>query len=172
MSKVCRKADLCCTRSVDLERQHKEKTMGRPIQKRKIGTGTAKIQVTSARFSTGGVVTGSSDQPLYIDRQRSSLRFKIAQVGSATTEVLQLVPKATPAAGEFSIMVTLDSVGDTNLDDSSVYYVAKLHNRTVSVCQDDDESTMIHLPYTLQAGDNDEELLGDGFVLANIDAQA
>ena len=146
--------------------------MGRPIQERKIGVGTAKIQVTSARFSAGGVVTGSSDQPLYIERQRSSLRFKIAQVGSDTTEVLQLVPKATPAAGEFSILVTVDDDADGALNDSSVYYVAKLHNRTVSVCQDDDESTMIHLPYTLQAGDNDQALLGDGFVLANIDAQA
>ena len=34
---MCRKADLCCTRSVDLERQHKEKTMGRPINKRYFG---------------------------------------------------------------------------------------------------------------------------------------
>jgi|AACY02.5.fsa_nt_gi hypothetical protein len=146
--------------------------MGRPIQERKIGVGTAKIQVTSARFSTGPVVTGSSDQPLYIERQRSSLRFKIAQVGSTTTEVLKLVPKATPAAGEFSIMVTLDGIADGDLDDSSVYYVAKLHNKTVSVCLDDDETSMIHLPYTLQAGDNDQELLADGFILANIDAQA
>jgi len=164
------------TRPVDLERQHKEKTMGRPIQQRKIGTGSAKIQVTSAYFTgAGSATTGGTASPLYIDRQRSSVRFKVAQVGSDTTEVLRLVPKSSPAEGEFSIMVTLDDTADGAYNDSSIYYVAKLHNRTVSVCQNDDETTMIHLPYTLQPGENDQETEGleiDGFVLANIDTQA
>jgi len=159
------------THRVDLERQHKEKQMGRPIQKRKIGTGSAKIQVSSARFTGGSVITGGSENPLYIDRQRSSLQFIIKDVNGTESEKLQLVGKATPGEGQFNIMVTLDNVADNNLDDSSVYYVVKLHNRTVSVQPDDDPSNMIHLPYTLQAGENDQELLGDGFTLANIDTQ-
>jgi len=147
--------------------------MGRPIQKRKIGAGEAKIQVTSAYFTgDGSATTGGTATPLYIERQRSSRRFKVTQVGTGKTEVLLMTPKATPAEGEFSIQITLDSVADTNLDDSSLYYAYRLHNRTVSCCPDDDESNMIHLPYTLQDGENDQELLADGFILANIDTQA
>ena len=156
------------THRVDLERQHKEKTMGRPIQKRKIGQGSAKIEVTAARFSTGGVISGDIADPLYIDRQRGSLQFIVKN--SSSEEKLKLVGKATPAAGEFCIAVTIDDDADTNLDDSAVYYVTKLHNRTVSCQPDDDPTGQIHLPYQLSTtGDN--EILGDGFTLANIDVQ-
>jgi hypothetical protein len=142
--------------------------MGRPIQKRKIGRGTTKIEVTAARFSTGGVITGDIDDPLYIDRQRGSLQFLIKN--STNSEKLKLVGKATPAAGEFCIAVTIDDDADGALNDSAVYYVTKLHNRTVSCQPDDDPSGMIHLTYQLTAtGDN--EILGDGFTIANIDVQ-
>ena len=142
--------------------------MGRPIQKRKIGQGSAKIEVTSARFSTGGVISGDIADPLYIDRQRGSLQFLIKN--SLNSEKLKLVGKATPAAGEFNIKVTIDDDADTNLDDSATYYVTKLHNRTVSCQPDDDPTGMIHLPYQLTAT-GDDAILGDGFTLANIDVQ-
>ena len=144
--------------------------MGRPIQQRKIGLGSAKIEVTAARFATGGVVTGDIDNPLYIDRQRGSLQFLVKDKNGTQSQKLKLVGKATPAAGEFCIAVTIDDDADTNLDDSAVYYVTKLHNRTVSCQPDDDATGQIHLPYQLSTtGDN--EILGDGFTLANIDVQ-
>lgn len=144
--------------------------MGRPVQKRKIGLGSAKIEVTAARFSAGGVVTSSVNNPLYIDRQRGSLQFIIKDANGTQSEKLKLVGKATPAAGEFCISVTIDDDADGNLDDSAVYYVTKLHNRTVSCQPDDDASSMIHLTYQLSTtGDN--AILGDGFTLANIDVQ-
>ena len=142
--------------------------MGRPVQKRKIGQGSARIEVTKARFSTGGVITGDIDDPLYIDRQRGSLQFIVKN--STSSEKLKLVGKATPAAGEFCIAVTIDDDADGVLDDSATYYVTKLHNRTVSCQADNDPTTMIHLTYQLSTtGDN--ALLGDGFTIANIDVQ-
>jgi len=144
--------------------------MGRPIQKRKIGLGSAKIEVTAARFSTGGVITGDIANPLYIDRQRGSLQFLIKDKNGTLSEKLELVGKATPAAGEFCIRVTVDTVADSNLDDSAMYYVTKLHNRTVSCQPDDDPTGMIHLPYVLST-DGDDAIVGDGFTLANIDVQ-
>ena len=142
--------------------------MGRPIQKRKIGKGSAKIEVTAARFSTGGVITGDIADPLYIDRQRGSLQFLIKN--SSNSEKLELVGKATPGVGEFCIRVTVDTDADSNLDDSAMYYVTKLHNRTISCQPDDDPTSMIHLPYQLTAT-GDDAILGDGFTLANIDVQ-
>jgi len=98
------------------------------------------------------------------------LTFIVKNSQGTKSEKLTLVGKATPAEGEFNIMVTLDDVVDATLDDSAVYYVTKLHNRTVSCQPDDDPAGMIHLPYQLTAtGDN--EILGDGFTLANIDVQ-
>ena len=144
--------------------------MGRPIQKRKIGLGSAKIEVTAARFSTGSVITGDIDNPLYIDRQRGSLQFLIKDKSSTVSEKLKLVGKATPAAGQFCIKVTIDDDADGALNDSATYYVTKLHNRTVSCQPDDDPSSMIHLPYQLTAT-GDDAILGDGFTLANIDVQ-
>ena len=142
--------------------------MGRPIQKRKIGLGSAKIEVTSARFSTGGVISGSITDPLYIDRQRGSVQFLVKN--STNSEKLKLVGKATPAAGEFNIKVTIDDTVDGVLDDSATYYVTKLHNRTVSCQPDGDHTGMIHLTYQLSST-GDEGILGDGFTIANIDVQ-
>ena len=144
--------------------------MGRPIQKRKIGLGSAKIEVTAARFSTGGVITGDIDNPLYIDRQRGSLQFLIKDKNQTLSEKLKLVGKQTPAAGEFNIKVTIDDDADGSLNDSATYYVTKLHNRTVSCQPDDTPASMIHLPYQLTAT-GDDAILGDGFTLANIDVQ-
>lgn len=145
--------------------------MGRPIQKRKIGLGSAKIEVTAARFSTGGVVTSSIDNQLYIDRQRGSLQFLIKDRNGTVSEKLKLVGKATPGVGEFTISVTIDDDADGDLNDSAVYYVTKLHNRTISCQPDDDASGMIHLTYQLTTEGQDEGILGDGFTIANIDVQ-
>ena len=145
--------------------------MGRPIQKRKIGLGSAKIEVTSARFSTGNVVSSSPNDQLYIDKQRGSLQFLIKNKNNTLSEKLKLVGKATPAAGEFNIKVTLDDTTDGVLDDSATYYVTKLHNKTVSCQPDNDASNMIHLTYQLNTEATDEGIVGDGFTIANIDVQ-
>ena len=42
---------------VDLERQHKEKTMGRPINKDLIGFGTGRIAATRHFFTSGSEAT-------------------------------------------------------------------------------------------------------------------
>jgi len=149
--------------------------MGRPIQKRKIGKGTAKIEVTAAYFTGAGDETSSNvNNPIYIDRQRGSLQFIVKQHNTDNQEKLKLAGKAPAslAEGEFCIAVTIDNDADGNLDDSAVYYVTKLHNRTVSCQPDDDASGMIHLTYQLSANPGKDNLiLGDGFTIANIDVQ-
>jgi len=145
--------------------------MGRPIQSRKIGQGSGKIQVTTAYFTGDGATTsGSVNNELYIDRQRGSLQFIVKNVDGSKSEKLKLVGKATPTEGEFNIAVTLDNNADGIVGDSTVYYVTKLHNRTVSCQPDDDATGRIHLPYELRT-DGDNEVLADGFLLANIDVQ-
>lgn len=145
--------------------------MGRPIQKRKIGQGTAKIEVTSAYFTGGGsAITSALEAPIYIDRQRSSVQFLVVNSQTGASEKLKLVGKASPGEGEFCIAVTIDNDPDGNLDDSTLYYVTKLHNRTVSCQPNNTPGSMIHLAYQLRT-DGDNEVLGDGFTLANIDVQ-
>ena len=146
--------------------------MGRPINKRRIGLGSGKIAVTSARFSTGAVQNDNENGTrLYIYSQRSYKQFLIKSSDGTYSEQLKLVGKATPAAGEFNIKVTLDNVADGALNDSTIYWVTSLHNRTVSCQPDNDALNMIHIPYTLGNETTDEELLGDGFIMGNIDAQ-
>jgi hypothetical protein len=145
--------------------------MGRPIQKRKIGLGSAKIEVTSAYFTgDGGVTTGDIANPLYIDRQRGSLQFLVKDKNGTKSEKLKLVGKANPAAGEMSIRVAIDVTIDGDASsDSTYYYVTKLHNRTVSCQSDNDPTTMVHLPYQLSTGGDD--LVYQDLTLANIDVQ-
>jgi len=144
--------------------------MGRPIQKRRIGLGSTKIEVSSARFSTGGVVSGNIDDPIYIQRQRGTLQFLVTDSASGTSEKLKLVGKATPAAGEFNIRVIVDTTIDGDISgDSTTYYVTRLHNKTVTCQADNDPTTSIHLPYVLSAtGDGTP---GQDLAFATIDVQ-
>jgi hypothetical protein len=135
--------------------------MGRPIQKRQIGDGSNRIQVTAAYFTGDGAVTPTSvGNQLYIDRQRSSRKFLVKDEAGTKSEVLTLVGKATPDEGEFSIQCILD--------DSTVTYVTRLHNRTVSVQEDDDATTLQHLPFTRLTEETDEGQVSNK---ANIDVQ-
>ena len=137
--------------------------MGRPIQKRQIQAGGGRIQVTSAYFTGDGAVTPTSvSGKLYIDNQRSSRKFTVRGMGTNgdKSEVLTLVGKATPAEGEFCIQCILD--------DSTVTYVTRLHNRTVSVQEDNDPTTLQHLPFTRLTEASDEGQVSNK---ANIDVQ-
>jgi len=102
--------------------------MGRPINKRFIGQGAGKIEV-SRYFFTGASEVASTATPAYIVSQRSSRRYKISD--GTTTETLTLVNQGDGdlSAGEFAI--------DAVLDDSNTVQVTKLHNRTVSYEQAD-----------------------------------
>jgi len=110
---------------VDLERQHKEKTMGRPINKDLIGYGTGRVAATRHFFTGGSEATTAA----HIVSQRSTNKFLVRldsdQGDSATGEVLTLVNKANGAlvAGEFRI--------DAILEDSTTVQVTKLRNRTI-----------------------------------------
>ena len=93
--------------------------MGRPINKRKIGQGSGKIQATR-HFFTGA---SESATTAWIVNQRSTNRFTITD--GVTTEVLTLVNQSAGdlSEGQFAI--------DAVLDDSTVVQVTKLHNRTI-----------------------------------------
>jgi|TARA_B110000211_G_C14062605_1_gene546281 hypothetical protein len=97
--------------------------MGRPINKKHIGDGTGKIQVTAVRFAAGAEIAAATES--HIVSQRSTNKFNVTD--GTKTEVCTLVNK-TPgalAASEFCINVA-DSAGVTK-------QVTKLRNRTMQV---------------------------------------
>ena len=131
--------------------------MGRPINKRFIGEGAGKIEV-SRYFFTGASEVASTATPAYIVSQRSSRRYKVSD--GTTTETLTLVNQGDGdlSAGEFAI--------DAVLDNSTVQ-ITKLHNRTVSyeqanidlLAEDTDDSVAsAQIKYNL--GEEDDDVTG------------
>ena len=95
--------------------------MGRPINKKHIGDGAGKIQVTAVKFAAGGEITTES----HIVSQRSTNKFIVTD--GTKTETCTLVNKSIAALGasEFCINVT-DSDGVTK-------QVTKLMNRKMQL---------------------------------------
>jgi len=95
--------------------------MGRPINKKHIGDGAGKIQVTAVKFAAGGEITTES----HIVSQRSSNKFIVTD--GAKTETCTLVNKSIGGLGasEFCINVT-DSDGVTK-------QITKMYNRKMQL---------------------------------------
>jgi hypothetical protein len=143
--------------------------MGRPIQKRKIGNAPGRIAVTNVKWADGSTATDNQNGVrIFISRQRSTRKFLVEASDNSKSEVCTLVGKS-PAlvAGTFDIAVQVgDLIGGS--DGSTLYWAVKLKNRTVDVQADNDPTTRVTLPYTLQTEESDEQdLTADG--IANID---
>jgi len=143
--------------------------MGRPIQKRKIGNAPGRIAVTNVKWADGSTATDNQNGVrIFISRQRSTRKFLVEASDGSKSEVCTLAGKA-PAllAGTFDIAVQVgDLIGGS--DGSTLYWAVKLKNRTVDVQADNDPTTRVTLPYTLQTEESDEQdLTADG--IANID---
>ena len=97
--------------------------MGRPINKKHIGDGAGKIEVTAVRFASGAEVASTVEA--FIVSQRSTNKFRVTAGG--TTEVVTLVNKnpGSLAASEMCINV-VDSDGVSK-------QITKLRNRTFQV---------------------------------------
>ena len=95
--------------------------MGRPINKKHIGDGTGKIQVTAVKFAAGNEITTES----HIVNQRSANKFTVTD--GSKTEVCTLVNKSIGGLGasEFCINVT-DSEGVTK-------QITKMYNRKMQL---------------------------------------
>ena len=95
--------------------------MGRPINKKHIGDGAGKIQVTAVKFAAGGEITTES----HIVSQRSSNKFIVTD--GTKTETCTLVNKSIGGLGasEFCINVT-DSDGVTK-------QITKMYNRKMQL---------------------------------------
>ncbi len=95
--------------------------MGRPINKKHIGDGAGKIQVTAVKFAAGGEITTES----HIVSQRSSNKFIVTD--GSKTETCTLVNKSIGGLGasEFCINVT-DSDGVTK-------QITKMYNRKMQL---------------------------------------
>jgi len=105
--------------------------MGRPINKKHLGSGSGKIQVTSYRLVGGTETTTTQDSVAYIVSQRSTRKFKVrvdASDSSAADVVLTLVNKAAGALGEGEFRISVINPLDSSTDNAS-----KLTNRTVVV---------------------------------------
>jgi hypothetical protein len=106
--------------------------MGRPINKKYLGSGAGKIQVTSYRLVGGTETTTTQDSLAYIVSQRSTRKFKVrvdaVADSSAADVVLTLVDKAAGALGEGEFRISVVNPLDSSTDNAS-----KLTNRTVVV---------------------------------------
>jgi len=129
--------------------------MGRPINKRKIGQGVGKLEV-SRYFFTGASEVASTTTQAWIVSQRSTRKFKVTD--GTTTEVLTLVNQSSGdlSAGEFAI--------DAVLDDSTVVQVTKLHNRKIQYevgSEDTDDSVAgATIKYNIGPGDENDDATG------------
>jgi len=97
--------------------------MGRPINKKHIGDGAGKIQVTAVRFASGAEVAAATE--VHIISQKATKKFKVTD--GSKTEVVTLVNTSpgSLAASQMCINVT-DSDGVTK-------QITKLRNRTFQV---------------------------------------
>jgi len=116
-------------------RTSKEKTMGRPINKDKIGYGAGRIAVSRHNFTGGSEATTSA----HIVRQAGNGKYVVrldsnndgggpfSPATHASDEILTLTSagNGAMAAGTFRI----DAVGS----DSTTYQVTNLRNRTVQI---------------------------------------
>jgi len=132
--------------------------MGRPINKRFIGQGTGKIEV-SRYFFTGESEVASTTTPAYIVSQRSSRRYKVSD--GTTTETLTLVNQGDGdlSSGEFAI--------DAVLDNSTTVQVTKLHNRTISyeqanidILEEDTDDSIASAQIKYNLGEEDDDVTG------------
>jgi len=119
--------DLCGNHRVDLERQLKEKTMGRPINPDKIGKGTGRIAVSRHYFTGGAEATTAAHMVRQAGNGKYVVRLDSSVAPHTADEVLTLTTAGNSSmeAGTFRI----DAVGS----DSTVYNVTKLRNRTVQL---------------------------------------
>ena len=96
--------------------------MGRPINKKHIGDGAGKIQVSAVKFAAGSEIAANAAES-HIINQRSTNKFTVTDGNK--TEVCTLVNKSNGSLGasEFNINV-VDSNGVTK-------QITKLRNRTM-----------------------------------------
>lgn len=102
-----------------LERHYKEKTMGRPVNKKYFGSGTGNQIKVRAKIGANAEGDG------YIVSQRSTTKFKVT-VGS-DTGICKLVNKNTGTLSANELIVNFLS------DDGVMVQATKLYNRTVVV---------------------------------------
>jgi len=123
--------------------------MGRPINKRKIGQGLGKIEVSTVKFAAGGEVTNA-----WIVSQRSSNKFIVSD--GTKTETCTLVNKASGALGasEFNINAVLD--------DSTVVQVTKLYNRKIQY--EAGTTDVDTIKYNVGPGDENDDASGTATV--------
>jgi len=95
--------------------------MGRPINKKHIGDGAGKIQVTAMRFAAGSEIITEG----HIISQRSSTKFNVTD--GSKTEILTLVNKDIGSLGAGEMVI--NAVDGDGVEKQ----ITKLMNRTIQV---------------------------------------
>ena len=128
--------DLWGQHPVDLERQHRRKQMGRPVNKRYFGTNAAGADADGfENFGVSVRVTGQSESDSgIILSQRSTNKFKVddAANGGGNEGICTLVDKAPGTLGEAE-MILEGFVGGGSV----ATRIKKIYNRT---CRDFDNN--------------------------------
>ena len=111
--------DLCSTHCVDLERQHKEKTMGRPVNSKNFGaTGGASPNIPIRFHDGSNLIEG------YILSQRGTNKFNCSNDGDTITRICRLTSDGSaPNADLECQLIGIGSGGDA-------IAIKKLFNRT------------------------------------------
>jgi len=95
--------------------------MGRPINKKHIGDGAGKIQVSAMKFAAGGEIITEG----HIISQRSSTKFNVTD--GSKTEILTLVNKDIGSLGAGEMVI--NAVDGDGVEKQ----ITKLMNRTIQV---------------------------------------
>jgi len=138
--------------------------MGRPINKKHIGDGAGKIQVSAMKFAAGGEIITEG----HIISQRSSTKFNVTD--GSKTEILTLVNKDIGSLGAGEMVINaVDSDGVEK-------QITKLMNRTIQVEGDavgtwqrdsDGLSTAVEKVITGISSANPAVVTSNGHTLAN-----
>ena len=117
--------------SVDLERQHKEKQMGRPLRKDVNG-----VDVLGTPASNTGITVAFYDASLRTDgvliKQRGAKTFVVCQVGNIGTTsayTTAVLTNGTPsAAGEMQLTGSTTGLLDQNLVNIAIFIEIITHS--------------------------------------------
>jgi hypothetical protein len=132
MSRVwCDLSHLCGPRRVALERQTKEKTMGRPLKKDVLGT---EVLGTYAAANAGIRVSFHDGSTVQTDgiilKQRGAKTFVVARVGAPTVRFTCRLVSTTPTAGQM-LMVGYNP-GNGGDAPTEAVAIAKITKRVVT----------------------------------------
>jgi hypothetical protein len=136
--------DLCSTHCVDLERQHKEKTMGRPVNKRNLGaTGVDATPAIPIRFHDGSnLIEGK------ILSQRGTNKFNCSNDGDTITRICRLTSDGSSPNADLECQIIGIAAGGNPIAIKKIFNRTAVdynNNRYTWTAEDDSTESLLRL---------------------------